>query len=82
MNNPFAKVTSDEEEAATESGTVKEKKKEPGDIQNTILPKLNLFSNFKASSVTESSGFVFGQNLHERVVGVSALNLNNPKNFH
>lgn len=34
------------------------------------MPKLGLFSN--AGSLAPSS-FVFGQNLHERVVGVSSL---------
>uniref|UniRef100_A0AAG5CQQ9 RanBD1 domain-containing protein n=1 Tax=Anopheles atroparvus TaxID=41427 RepID=A0AAG5CQQ9_ANOAO len=39
-------------------------------LKSSSLPKSNLFANVKKSTFSEaSSGFVFGQNVHERVTG-------------
>ncbi|KFB35232.1 AGAP004520-PA-like protein [Anopheles sinensis] len=39
-------------------------------LKSSALPKSNLFANVKKSTLSEaSSGFVFGQNVHERVTG-------------
>uniref|UniRef100_A0A182QDR5 RanBD1 domain-containing protein n=1 Tax=Anopheles farauti TaxID=69004 RepID=A0A182QDR5_9DIPT len=44
-------------------------------LKSASLPKSNLFANVKKSTLSEAScGFVFGQNVHERVTGE---NLNN-----
>ncbi|XP_053658753.1 ran-binding protein 3 [Anopheles marshallii] len=44
-------------------------------LKSASLPKSNLFANVKKSALSEAScGFVFGQNVHERVTGE---NLNN-----
>lgn len=79
-NNPFAKVVSDEEEKPSEEEKsadtpeknndekTNEKKLDSPATKNSLQTKLSLFSN--AGSTTAPNSFVFGQNLHERVVGV------------
>ncbi|XP_050087332.1 ran-binding protein 3 [Anopheles aquasalis] len=38
-------------------------------LKSASLPKSNLFANVSKSTLSEASGFVFGQNVHERVTG-------------
>ncbi|ETN64220.1 hypothetical protein AND_004041 [Anopheles darlingi] len=38
-------------------------------LKSSSLPKSNLFANVSKSTLSEASGFVFGQNVHERVTG-------------
>ncbi|XP_035891756.1 ran-binding protein 3 [Anopheles stephensi] len=44
-------------------------------LKSASLPKSNLFANVKKSTLSEAScGFVFGQNVHERVTGENLSN--------
>lgn len=75
--NPFLKECIDEERSETvnnsESDETKKNEKDKLDplslLTKQTLPKSNLFSVVKSSIPVEDSGFVFGQNVHERVVG-------------
>ena len=42
-------------------------------LNKKSLPKSNLFSAVQSSIPVENIGFVFGQNVHERVTGVSIV---------
>lgn len=72
--NPFLKDSAEDE--GDEEGSAKNpedskavQKEDPLSLlKKNGLPKSNLFTTVK-SSIAESSGFVFGQNVHERVVG-------------
>lgn len=76
-SNPFLKTQASEEEApeqqqqpesSSSDGTGKTEKDDPlGTLNRPTLPKSNLFANVK--SISENTGFVFGQNVHERVTG-------------
>ncbi|XP_061392293.1 ran-binding protein 3, partial [Musca vetustissima] len=81
-SNPFLKEIKDDEDAGTSSkaadnnkGTDNEESSEERADPLTLLRKngmerANLFAAAKSSiPLVEKSGFVFGQNLHERVVG-------------
>lgn len=68
VNNPFLKCDKDE----TETSESKSKDAAPKDVTNDLFKPskpTNLFTN--ATTLAENSNFVFGQNLHERVVIVS-----------
>ncbi|XP_058057481.1 ran-binding protein 3 [Anopheles bellator] len=43
-------------------------------LKSASLPKSNLFANVGKSTLSEASGFVFGQNVHERVTGENLAN--------
>jgi hypothetical protein len=80
-NNPFLKCDKEEIEANDKSDDSKTKEEKiVGDNQDMIAKNLfkpaktNLFKN--ATTLSENSNFVFGQNLHERVVIVSMNNFN------
>ena len=83
-SNPFLKTQPSEEEPESEAagqqaesssdGTAKNDKEEGSGgsdpltaLNRSTLPKSNLFANVK--SISENKGFVFGQNVHERVTG-------------
>lgn len=71
-SNPFLKTQQSEEEPSAEAtgsdGAGKEKEDDPlAALNRPTLPKSNLFANVK--SISENKGFVFGQNVHERVTG-------------
>lgn len=82
-SNPFLKTQQSEEDPESEAsaqqapetssdGTAKNDKDEGGSdpltaLNRSTLPKSNLFANVK--SISENKGFVFGQNVHERVTG-------------
>ncbi|XP_059611199.1 ran-binding protein 3 isoform X2 [Phlebotomus argentipes] len=75
-SNPFTKSTSDENGSAEKKDEV-ESKAEAADRENSDplslisrngLPKSNLF-NTTGNPIASNTGFVFGQNLHERVTG-------------
>lgn len=80
-SNPFLKTQVSEEEtpeqqqqqaesSSSTDGTAsgKTEKEDPlGSLNRPTLPKSNLFANVK--SISENTGFVFGQNVHERVTG-------------
>lgn len=75
-SNPFLKTQTSEEEApeqqrqaeSSTDGTGKAEKDDPlGTLNRPTMPKSNLFANVK--SISENTGFVFGQNVHERVTG-------------
>lgn len=83
-SNPFLKEIKDDDDAGSSSkvddnnkGTDNEESSEERADPLTLLRKngmerANLFAAAKSSiPLVEKSGFVFGQNLHERVVGVS-----------
>lgn len=64
-NNPFLKCDKDEQAAKESSST----SKDPVEVTNALFGSAkpsNLFTN--ATTLAENSNFVFGQNLHERVV--------------
>lgn len=70
--NPFLKTQVSEEdvsEGKTEDNkSEKEENVDPlAKLNRASLPKSNLFANVKA--ITQNTGFVFGQNVHERVIG-------------
>lgn len=74
-SNPFLKCDKDENEKGNESNssnpvastTTTKSESNPSDLFKPAKPA-NLFTN--ATSLAENSNFVFGQNLHERVVMV------------
>lgn len=66
VNNPFLKCDKEEHEVPN-----KDEKNSEQDPSNLFKPaKTNLFQQ-TGSTLSENSNFVFGQNLHERVVMVS-----------
>lgn len=68
VNNPFLKCDKDEAEVAKKEENKVDPEKDPA--SNLFKPaKSNLFAN--ATGLSEKSNFIFGQNLHERVVMVS-----------
>lgn len=85
-SNPFLKDIKDDEEPETtvkvadnNKGTDNEDIDERADpltlLRKNGMERANLFAAAKSSiPLVEKSGFVFGQNLHERVVGVSRTN--------
>jgi len=71
VNNPFLRCEKDEPEAAKPDEKSNEDEKEPAkDSTNNLFKstKTNLFVNAATSAMSDNSNFVFGQNLHERVV--------------
>jgi hypothetical protein len=69
VNNPFLKCEKDEPEVTNKDEKNSEPEKDPA--SNLFKPaKTNLFQQ-TGSALSENSNFVFGQNLHERVVMVS-----------
>lgn len=82
-SNPFLKTQQSEEDPDSEAagkptetsseGAAKNDKEEGSGsdplaaLNRSTLPKSNLFANVK--SISENKGFVFGQNVHERVTG-------------
>lgn len=77
-SNPFLKTQASEEETPEQQqqaepsssdglGGKAEKEDPLGTLNRPTLPKSNLFANVK--SISENTGFVFGQNVHERVTG-------------
>lgn len=71
-SNPFLKTQNSEDEPETKTDEASADKEEnSGDplamLNRSSLPKSNLFANVK--SISENKGFVFGQNVHERVTG-------------
>ncbi|XP_055636873.1 ran-binding protein 3 [Toxorhynchites rutilus septentrionalis] len=71
-SNPFLKTQNSEEEPETKTDEANvDKEENSGDplakLNRSSLPKSNLFANVK--SISEDKGFVFGQNVHERVTG-------------
>ena len=70
-NNPFQKLEKDELESSSDANSKDPAPKDvPNDPFKPAMPS-NLFTN--ATTLVENSNFVFGQNLHERVVIVSKL---------
>ncbi|XP_058812206.1 ran-binding protein 3 [Topomyia yanbarensis] len=69
--NPFLKTQISEEEPEASKDGDNPDKEESADplasLNRSSMPKSNLFANVK--SISENSGFVFGQNVHERVTG-------------
>ncbi|XP_062534906.1 ran-binding protein 3 [Armigeres subalbatus] len=70
--NPFLKTQVSEEDGpeanAEDDKSDKEENVDPlAKLNRASLPKSNLFANVKA--ITQNTGFVFGQNVHERVTG-------------
>lgn len=70
--NPFLRCPEEEVENTPLQNENSEKKEEKSDplsllTKNGSIPKSTLFSNTK--TVSENVGFVFGQNVHERVTG-------------
>lgn len=71
--NPFLKtqVSEDDGSEGAKKDDDKSDKEENVDplakLNRATLPKSNLFANVKA--ITQNTGFVFGQNVHERVTG-------------
>lgn len=67
-NNPFLKCDKEESDTADSNS----KDPAPKDVTNDLFKPAkptNLFTN--ATTLAENSNFVFGQNLHARVVTVS-----------
>uniref|UniRef100_A0A1B0CKY5 Putative ran-binding protein ranbp3 n=1 Tax=Lutzomyia longipalpis TaxID=7200 RepID=A0A1B0CKY5_LUTLO len=84
-SNPFAKIGGEENgqsgeksQDAEAKGTTTEKDNK-GDplslLSRNGLPKSNLFNTTGNPTITSNTGFVFGQNLHERVIGDDFINL-------
>jgi hypothetical protein len=70
VNNPFLKCDKDDLEV-----TKKDEKNSEDPASNLFKPaKTNLFAGNGGSGLSENSNFVFGQNLHARVVMVSDKN--------
>lgn len=70
INNPFLKCEKEEVEPPKQDENVKEPEKAEALPTDLFKPaKTNLF--VQSSALSENSNFVFGQNLHERVVIVS-----------
>ncbi|XP_055551751.1 ran-binding protein 3 [Wyeomyia smithii] len=71
--NPFLKTQISEEEPEAKTQNDDKDKEDTADplskLNRATLPKSNLFANVK--SISENTGFVFGQNVHERVTGES-----------
>lgn len=73
--NPFLKTQASEDDGSNskkEDDSAAEKEENGGGdplakLNRATLPKSNLFANVKA--ITQNTGFVFGQNVHERVTG-------------
>lgn len=70
--NPFLKTQVSEDDGSQpkkeDDKTDKEENVDPlAKLNRGTLPKSNLFANVKA--ITQNTGFVFGQNVHERVTG-------------
>lgn len=88
-SNPFLKTQQSEEDPVSEAsghpaetssdGTAKTEKEDGGGsdpltaLNRSTLPKSNLFANVK--SISENKGFVFGQNVHERVTGGETMDV-------
>lgn len=71
VNNPFLKCDKDEPEVTKNDEKNSEQEKDPA-ANNLFKPaKPVLFGGNAGSALSENSNFVFGQNLHERVVMVS-----------
>lgn len=74
VNNPFLKCEKEEPEGTKNEEKSDEHEKDPAGKQTTnnlFKPtKTNLFANAASSALSDNSNFVFGQNLHERVVMV------------
>lgn len=74
VNNPFLKCEKEEPEGTKNEEKSDEHEKDPAAKQTTnnlFKPtKTNLFANAAGSTLSDNSNFVFGQNLHERVVMV------------
>ncbi|CRL07725.1 CLUMA_CG020679, isoform A [Clunio marinus] len=72
ITNPFLKCDKDESESEKLEVKNDDLDKDPGEestTNNLFKPaKTNLFTNAISGSLSENSNFVFGQNLHERVV--------------
>lgn len=72
QNNPFLLLQKNDSDEGAQSTDSSVKKENSNELDQAGQTRLNLFSN--ASNVkttallTENVGFVFGQNLHERVV--------------
>lgn len=74
-NNPFLKCEKDEQEMPKHDENSKETDKSDASSNDLFKPaKSNLFS-VQSSALSENSNFVFGQNLHERVVIVRSNKL-------
>lgn len=72
--NPFLRTQVSEEDGSdskkddADTAADKEEQVDPlAKLNRATLPKSNLFANVKA--ITQNTGFVFGQNVHERVTG-------------
>ncbi|XP_055679916.1 ran-binding protein 3 [Lutzomyia longipalpis] len=78
-SNPFAKIGGEENGQSGEKSqdaeakgntTEKDNKGDPLSLlSRNGLPKSNLFNTTGNPTITSNTGFVFGQNLHERVIG-------------
>lgn len=70
-SNPFLKTQASEEDSESRPEDDRPDKEENSDplakLNRSSLPKSNLFAN--VTSIRENKGFVFGQNVHERVTG-------------
>lgn len=71
VNNPFLKCEKDEPEATEQDEKTSEPEKTLAKDVCFQPTKTNLFTNAASSALSDNSNFVFGQNLHERVVMVS-----------
>jgi hypothetical protein len=72
VNNPFLRCDKDESDVTKAVEKNNDDEKDPA-ANNLFKPaKTNLLASTNTSSaLSENSNFVFGQNLHERVVMVS-----------
>lgn len=74
-NNPFLKCSKEDVEPVKLEEKTEETEKNDSSSKDLFKPaKSNLF--VQSSALSENSTFVFGQNLHERVVIVSQQNTN------
>lgn len=73
INNPFLKCDIEKSEAskADDESSEQEKASAKQTTNNLFKPASNLFASSATSALSDNSSFVFGQNLHERVVMVS-----------
>lgn len=71
VNNPFLKCEKEEQEATKQDEKNNEHEKDPAKESNNLFKpaNTNLFAN--VTGLSENSNFIFGQNLHERVVMVN-----------
>lgn len=81
VNNPFLKCEKDEVEVANAESKNNEPEKDPARDTNNLFKtaKPNLLAN--VTSLSDNSTFVFGQNLHERVVMVKPTRLSLKTSF-